>query len=159
LKSLQRELNSDIIIVLQSNSRFRSDEFWNTLIDLGLKWGDGDLFHWTNYESGVGDDNFFSVWTSTEPGYFLPEDVAKGTMNLKDLIFGFSIPRSPDPINVFEIVIESVEHCQSRLGGSIVDENGTPFDKEKYETKIRKIMSKMNESGFEQGQGLILRLI
>jgi len=159
LRALQKELNSDVIIVLRSNSRFRSDQFWNTLTDLGLKWGDGDLFHWTNYESGVGDDNFFSVWTSTEPGYFLPEDVANGTMNPEDLIFGFSIPRSPDPNNVFEIVVESVEYCQSKLGGTIVDENGSPFDKEKCRAKIRQIISKMNESGFDQGQGLILRLI
>lgn len=159
LRALQRELNSDVIIVLRSNSKFRSDQFWNTLTDLGLKWGDGDLFHWTNYESGVGDDNFFSVWTSTEPGYFLPEDVANGTMNPEDLIFGFSIPRSPDPNNVFEIVVESAEFCRSKLGGTIVDENGAPFDKEKYRDKIGKVMSKMSESGFEHGQGLILRLI
>jgi hypothetical protein len=36
-----------------------------------------DLFHW-NSESDFGDDQLFSVQTSAEAGYFLPELIADG---------------------------------------------------------------------------------
>ncbi|HSU55623.1 MAG TPA: cell division protein ZipA C-terminal FtsZ-binding domain-containing protein [Candidatus Dormibacteraeota bacterium] len=44
------------------------------MMALGLEWGDMDLFHWVN-GSDNGDDSFFRVWTSTAPGYFLPEEI------------------------------------------------------------------------------------
>lgn len=159
LKQLQFDLNEGIVLVLKSDSKYKSKDFWNTLIDLGLEWGDGDVFHWTNYNSGIGDDIFFSVWTSTDPGYFLPEDVSKGDFNPNELVFGFSIARSPDPIGVYKILLESIEYCQSKLGGQILDEDGLPYNKKKHSKRIKDVLKKMSDNGFEQGQGLILRLI
>ncbi|MBI3221104.1 MAG: hypothetical protein HYZ44_16455 [Bacteroidetes bacterium] len=159
LRQLQNDLNLEIIIVLQADSKFNSKDFWNTLVDLGLKWGDGDLFHWLNDEHEIGGDNFFSVWTSTDPGYFLPEDIAAEQMQPKDIIFGFSVPRSADPVAVYEIMLQAVGYCQTKLGGKIVDENGLPFDKERYKKQIDELIKKMSENGFSQGQGAILRLI
>ncbi|HEY5824866.1 MAG TPA: cell division protein ZipA C-terminal FtsZ-binding domain-containing protein [Cyclobacteriaceae bacterium] len=158
LRLLQKELGSDIVVVLQSDSKFKSSEFWNTLVDLGLKWGDGDLFHWRN-ENGIGDENFYSVWTTTEPGYFLPEDILTGKINPQNLIFGFSIARSADPLSVYEMMMQSVMHCQSKLGGTILDENGVSFDKAKYKNRIEAVTKKMSENGLDQGQGITLRLI
>lgn len=159
LRQLQHDLNLDIMIVLQADSKFNSTDFWNTLVNLGLKWGDGDLFHWMNDEHEIGDENFFSVWTSTDPGYFLPEDIVAEQMQPRDLIFGFSVPRSADPVAVYETMLQAVDYCQSKLGGKILDENGLPFDKEKYKAQIDELIKKMSENGFEQGQGVILRLI
>jgi cell division protein ZipA len=158
LKMLQRELKSEIIVVLKSDGHFKSIEFWNTLVDVGLKWGDGDLFHWENYESHIGDHHFFDVWTSSDPGYFLPEEVAVNKFKPKDLIFGFSIPRSGDPEKVFEMMSEAIAYCQKRLEGVLLDQNGNPFDKEQYKRAIQQTISRMKEHGLELGQGLTLRL-
>jgi cell division protein ZipA len=140
LKKFQRGLESEIIVVLKSNNHFKSLEFWNTLVEVGLKWGDGDLFHWEN-DSGIGDDNFFDVWTTTAPGYFLPEEVAATTCKPKDLIFGFSVPRSADPERVFEMMIEAMEYCQKRLGGVLLDQ-----------TEIRSIRTSISMRFNEQYQ-------
>lgn len=159
LRQIQNDLNIDVIAVLQSESEFKSKDFWNVLVDLGLTWGDGDIFHWTNHNREIGDDSFFSVWTTTDPGYFFPEDIANGKMEPQDLIFGFSIPRSSDPYGVFEAMVESVKFCQARLGGQILDENGELFDRNRYMTIIDEQTKKMSDYGFSQGQGLIMRLI
>jgi cell division protein ZipA len=69
LVQLNQEFNHDAIIVLQADKQFRGLEIWDALQSVGLKWGDGDLFHWAN-EKDYGHDQHFSVWTTTEPGYF-----------------------------------------------------------------------------------------
>ncbi|WP_315814561.1 cell division protein ZipA C-terminal FtsZ-binding domain-containing protein [Paraflavitalea speifideaquila] len=117
LVQLHHEFNRDIIIVLQSDQAFNGMQAWDVLQNVGLVWGDGDLFHWNNYESNYGNDQHFSVWTTTNPGYFFPEEVKAGNMNPHDLVFGFSIPRSADPKNVFEIMFHAVKYCQHYLGG------------------------------------------
>lgn len=159
LIKLKDELAVDVVLVLKSDSKYKSKDFWNTFVDLGLEWGDGDVFHWTNHKSGIGDNHFFSVWTTTDPGYFLPEDVSKGKMEPTELVFGYTIPRSADPLGVFDILIESIEHCQSKLGGQILDEYGLPLNREKYRKHIKDVLIQMSENGFTPGQGLILRLI
>lgn len=159
LRAIQEGLDHDFVVVLKADSKFRSKDVWNTLVDMGLEWGDGDVFHWQNRESEIGGDNFFSVWTTTKPGYFLPEDVAKGKMKPGDLVFGFSIPRSADPIGVYEILMEGVEHCQSELGGMLLDGDGEPFNKREYRKRIEEVIKMAHKHGFELGQGVIMRLI
>ena len=57
--------------------KFEGLDIWEVMLCLGLKWGDMDVFHWEN-TGGFGDDHFFSVWTSTPPGYFFPEAISPG---------------------------------------------------------------------------------
>ena len=120
---LNKLFDKDILIGLQSENIYNGKEVWDVLQSLGLKWGDGDLFHWNN-SSDYASDQHFSVWTSTEPGYFLPEQVKKGKMNPTNLVFGFSIPRSADPMNVYRIMVNSIKYCQKRLGGQLINKNG-----------------------------------
>ncbi|RZL01468.1 MAG: hypothetical protein EOO62_23305, partial [Hymenobacter sp.] len=95
--------NLGALIVLKADKPFEGTEIWDKMRSLGLHWGDMDLFHWENPNSDAGgDDHLFSVATSTEPGYFLPEHLAKGEVKTTDLIFSFSIPRSSDPQRVLE---------------------------------------------------------
>jgi cell division protein ZipA len=158
LRNFKNEVYTEVIVVLKAESEFNSKDFWNTLVDLGLRWGDGDLFHWENSKNDIGGDFFFSVWTSTDPGYFLPEQIVSGRFKPRDLIFGFSVPRSADPESVFEMMIESVENCREKLGGVILDENGNSFDKKLHQVRIRDSMLRMKEEEFDQGQGLTLRI-
>ena len=115
LAGLYNEFNEDEIILLRSHKFFKGADAWNALLSVGLKWGDGDLFHWNNDNIRYGDDQLFSVWTTTGPGYFLPENIKNGQMNPNDLVFGFSIPRSADPKNIFDIMVNVVSYCQKRL--------------------------------------------
>ncbi|WP_165501809.1 cell division protein ZipA C-terminal FtsZ-binding domain-containing protein [Pedobacter frigiditerrae] len=157
LVQLYHEFNQDAIIVLQSDKQFNGIKMWDALQSVGLNWGDGDLFHWSNHKD-YGDDQHFSVWTSTEPGYFLPEEVKNGNMNPNDLVFGFSVPRSADPQHVFELMFKAVEYCQTRLGGKILDKNRQPFNLEKERKEMKELIGKMESKGIKAGADKALRM-
>ena len=157
LVGFYQEFNGDAIIVLQTNNHFKGAGMWDALQSIGLNWGDGDLFHWNN-DKDYGHDQHFSVWTTTEPGYFLPEDIKGGTMNPQDLVFGFSIPRSADPENIFNAMINAVKYCQKRLGGHILDKHMSPFNEEKERKSLLELVKKMEARGIKAGSDKALRM-
>ena len=138
--------------------KYEGRDIWDVMLCLGLRWGDMDVFHWVN-PSGLGDDYFFSVSTSTPPGYFFPEEIAAGKVRVDDLVFGFSAPRCSQPGQVFESMVRAVQYTQKRLGGTIIDETGSdarPW-KDTAEDSIR--WSKNSKSnGFTPGSNSALRL-
>jgi cell division protein ZipA len=127
LAELKKEFDIEAIILLKSDKDFNGKLAWDVLQSVGLVWGDGDLFHWNN-EENYGHDQHFSVWTTSEPGYFMPEDIKDQSMNPTDLGFSFSVPRSADPKSVFAVMFDAVKYCQKRLGGNILDKDGNPFN-------------------------------
>jgi cell division protein ZipA len=136
---------------------FAGRDVWDVMLCLGLQWGDMDCFHWPN-PSDCGDDFFFSVWTSSEPGYFLPEEVAEGRVNVADLIFGYSIPRSAAPATIYERMVKAVEYAQMRLGGTITEgDDGQPLDSRATEAEIREIADKLKNLGFAPGSDSALQ--
>lgn len=138
-------------LIAPEGEKFPGRKFWDVMLCLGLDYGDGDLFHWIN-NSGFGGDFFFTVETSTPPGYFLPRRIASGEGDLDDLIFSFSIPRSADPVAVFESMANAVEYAHQRLGGEIILGSGEPFDKATERNRIEDIVQKLKNSGFVPGQ-------
>ena len=139
-----------IRLVAPGGKRFAGREVWDVMLSLGLRWGDMDCFHWEN-SSGYGDDFYFSVWTSTEPGYFLPEQVAANRLNVNDLVFGYSIPRSADPVAVYEQMRKAVEYAQKRLGGTIVTEDGGGINHEEVLKEISAMSEELAKLGFRPG--------
>ncbi len=154
---LNKLFDKGILIGLQSENKYNGKEVWDVLQSLGLKWGDGDLFHWNN-SSDYASDQHFSVWTSTEPGYFLPEQVKKGKMNPTNLVFGFSIPRSADPINVYRVLVSSIKYCQTRLGGQIINRNGEPFNEQLELIQLAELIKNMRDNGIIPGSDNSLML-
>jgi cell division protein ZipA len=130
LWELLRECDGDAVLLLQADEdrRFDGRKIWDVMYSLGLKWGNMDLFHWNN-PSDFGDGELFSVWTSTDPGYFLPELIAAGKVMTNDLVFSFSVPRSPAPAEVFDEMIKASRYAQSRLGGTILGDEDRPLCK------------------------------
>ncbi|MCV2486410.1 hypothetical protein OD917_15860 [Flavobacterium sp. SH_e] len=157
LVSTYNEFNIDEIIVLQSDKQFDGLETWDVLQSVGLEWGDGDLFHWNNHRN-YGHDQHFSVWTITEPGYFLPEEIKNGNMNPQNLVFGYSVPRSADPKNVFEVMLNAVEYCQKRLGGNILNKDMQPIDVAQERNKINELIKKMNNKNIKTGSDKALKM-
>lgn len=144
--------NRDAVIILRSPHKapFDGREVWDVMMSLGLRWGDGDLFHWQN-DADFGHDMFFSVETSTSPGYFLPEQIVAGSSRFDDLVFGFSIPRSADPITVLDSMLRAVSYAKKRLGGEILDRNGKPLDESQIRLETKAIVDRLKASGFEPG--------
>lgn len=157
LVALYHEMNNDAIIVLQSNIQFNGREVWDALQSVGLEWGDGDLFHWNNNKD-YGHDRHFSVWTVTEPGYFLPEEIVNGNMNPQNLVFGFSVPRSADPENIFDAMLNAVKYCQKRLGGEILDKNLNPFNENRERNDLLEHLKRMESKGLKAGSDKALMM-
>ncbi len=145
-----------IRLVAPAGKRYSGKELWDVMLCLGLRWGDMDCFHWQS-PSGYGDDFFFSVWTSTQPGYFLPEEVAAGRVQVEDLIFGYSIPRSGDPVAVFTGMVKAVEYAQRRLGGTITGQDDRPLDSAATLKEIQLIAEELTKLGFKPGSDNALR--
>ena len=153
LPKVVAECSRDVTLILDapSGQQFSGRDVWDVMLCVVLVYGDGDLFHWLN-NSGLGDDLFFTVQTSTPPGYFIPERMAKGDGDVDDLFFNFSIPRSADPVAVFDSMADVVEYAQRRLGGEIVLESGRQFDRDAERAKIDEIVRKLRNAGFEPGE-------
>ena len=128
---------------------------WDTMLCLGLKWGDMDCFHWQD-RNQEGEQSFFSVETTTPPGYFLPEQIAAGRMNPADLVFCFSIPRSAAPRQVFHAMARAAEYCRTRLGGTITTHNGSPIPA--LADSLAKVEEALAQLGFPAGSSDALRL-
>ncbi|MFI5377936.1 MAG: cell division protein ZipA C-terminal FtsZ-binding domain-containing protein [Tepidisphaerales bacterium] len=152
LGKLKREFDRQAVLILSAPSgrRFAGRDVWNVMLCLGLRWGDMDCFHWEN-RSDDGDDHLFSVETSTHPGYFLPERIAAGAVNVEDLVFGFSIPRCACPCRVFDAMARAVEYCRQRLGGTILDESGEPADIASTRAQIETLEHQLNAHGIPPG--------
>jgi len=159
LAELKANCDRQAIVVLKAppNSPFEGRKTWDVMMSLGLKWGDMDIFHWAN-DSGDGDDSLFSVWTSSPPGYFLPEEIAADRLHTPDLVFGFSIPRSAAPQSVFSSMVKAAEYARQRLGGELLDRDGRALDVGATQKEISTIEQRLNAAGFSPGLNSTLYL-
>jgi FtsZ-interacting cell division protein ZipA len=153
---LDKAFEHEAIIVLKSEHLFNSAVAWDAMQSVGLVWGDGDLFHWKNDSTSIGGDTHFSVWTSTKPGYFLPEGIRDGNFRPDDLVFGFSIPRSVDPERVQEAMLIAAKYCQKRLGGTLQNKYREPFNETMERKELSGLTKKMNDSGLIPGSTFAL---
>ena len=159
LADIVAECDRDVTLILTApeGKRFSGREVWDVMLCLGLDYGDGDLFHWIN-NSGFGDDHFFTVETSTPPGYFIPRQIASGEGDVRDLIFNFSIPRSADPVAVLDSMANAVKYAQDRLGGKVILGTGEPFERELERKKIQTVVKKLKGAGFLPGDSATCRV-
>lgn len=139
-----------IVLAATSKDGFDGRAVWDVMLSLGLRWGDMDLFHWEN--PGIpGDDHLFSVWTSTPPGYFFPEEIAAGRVHTSDLVFGFSVPRTWQPDVVAESMLRAVHYAERRLEGRALDTDGSELSEEGLKAEVRDIAMTLTEAGFPPG--------
>ncbi|MEN6625342.1 MAG: cell division protein ZipA C-terminal FtsZ-binding domain-containing protein [Candidatus Sumerlaeia bacterium] len=149
---------NDVGIILRApgGAAFSGREIWDVMLCLGIEWGDMDIFHCLNM-AGEGDDNLFSVWTTTPPGYFFPESVARG-QEYADLVFGLNIARTCTPAVVFDAMMKAARYAQKRLGGEIVDEHGRPADEAAIRARIDARAQYLEQAGCAPGTDAALRM-
>lgn len=148
----------EVVLQAPKGRTFDGKAIWDVMLCLGLRWGDMDLFHWEN--PGIpGDDHLFSVWTSTPPGYFFPEQISAGRVQTADLIFGFSIARTFKPEAMFDSMMKAVRYAQKRLGGTLVNVDGSQFSEVATRLEICNVVRRLTSAGFEPGADDTLYLI
>lgn len=148
----------DVVLQAPNGRAFEGKLIWDVMLCLGLHWGDMDLFHWEN--PGIpGDDHLFSVWTTTPPGYFFPEQIAAGLVQITDLAFGFSIARTFQPELIFDSMMKAVGYAQKRMGGTLKNVDGSQFSKDAARSEICSLVERLRSAGFEPGTDDTLYLI
>jgi len=158
LEALRSEIeDAQVIVALVAPEGRPFDGFkmWDALRSLGLEWGDGDLFHWA---ANAGDDSAFSVSTSTDPGYFFPEEAVAGHLHVEDLVFGLSIPRTYQPTVVLEAMIRAAKYVQRRLGGNLVSAQREPLNEAALRASLAQTVQRMTAAGIEPGSDAALQL-
>lgn len=160
LGGLSRRLAGEVSLRLKAPfwKNFDGVKVWDVMMCLGLTWGDMDLFHWQN-DSAHGDTAHFSVWTTTAPGYFLPEQAASGRLRVEDLVFGFVVGRSANPEAVLRGMFAAADYARKRLGGTIEDRAGKKADQMKMLGEVRLIAEELRSAGFEPGASEALMLL
>lgn len=138
-----------ITLAAPDGTLFDGKEIWDVMHCLGLHWGDMDLFHWEN-SSDVGTDHHFSVWTSTSPGYFFPEQIARGETHVSDLVFGFNVARVARPVAIGDAMLRCATYAQRRLGGQLRDPEGNPLSPDIFRLAIVEVESGLRNAGFRR---------
>lgn len=158
LSAVSEQFDRQVTLVLKAPTgrTFSGRDVWDVMLCLGLEWGDMDCFHWRNH-SDIGDDFFFSVSTSTPPGYFLPEEIAANRVAVRDLVFGYSLPRSPDPAKIYERMFAAAEYARKRLGGTVVTDADRQPDLNATLNQIRATVKELETLGFSPGTEQALR--
>lgn len=154
-EELISEFDHEMIIVLKAKSKFKGKDVWDALSSLGLNWGQDDLFHWVNHHNR-GEDAHFSVWTTTPPACFLPEQIHKDKLFPVDLVFGYTIPKNADPTGVFEVVVQCARYCQQQLGGNLLNQVGKPFEEDKARLELVEMVADMDKIGWTPGSQQML---
>jgi cell division protein ZipA len=140
-------------------SPFEGKDLWDVMMSLGLRFGDMDLFHWQSLLRDFGADELFSVWTSSGEGFFVLEDIAAGRFRAKDLLFGYSVPKSADPLQVFDSLRRALEYAQKRLGGEFRDpDHGRPVDFNAEREAIETAVARFETGGFVPGEPSACRI-
>ena len=84
--------------------------------------------------------------------------VHTGRLHVEDLVFGYSVPRCPKPLEVFDAMLRAMTYCQERLGGKIVGGDGRPPDLDDWSRYIREVTRELTSAGFPPGSENALRL-
>lgn len=153
LTRLITDNNKWALIILKADNRFDGRDIWDVMMSVGLEWGDKDLFHWNNKDFPFADSKYLSVWTHTDPGYFLPDDIQQGKTYTKDLVFGFSIPRSIAPKDIYEAMYNISLYAQERLGGTLTDAEGNTVNMDKQLKQIDTIVKNLEKEAIHNGTG------
>lgn len=159
LNHIQTSLDMVAVLTLRApaEQNYAVRDIQAVMSSLGLECDDLDFFVWEN-PSPIGHDFLFTVETNNEAGFFPAEDITAERHQVEDLVFILSIPRCLKPTEVFEAMIRSAQYCQSRLGGSLVDEDGNPPDLDELRRSVLEVTEQLRSHGLEPGMGDTLRL-
>lgn len=157
LGSLQENFDVGVnLSVLPQVALFPEKEIWIGCAALGLDLSPNGLFEW----KAAGSEPVLGVGPLTNyPGFSLAQ-VSAGVVH-EGLDIGFSLPRSPDPMNGLEACFRVAEYLGRRLGGVPVDEDDQPLTERSKATlrdQLREGDRALRSAGIAPGSAEALKL-
>ena len=127
--------------LLPAGRPFPARAVWRAAYALGLRWGNMDLFHALD---AAGRISLFTVSAAGQPGYFLPERAAQGE-GIPGLLLGFELPRSPDPLAVYDRMAVALAYFRQKLGGHPTTPDGGALDGDRLDTRRDELEAMIHE--------------
>ncbi|GLB53005.1 hypothetical protein NBRC110019_20450 [Neptunitalea chrysea] len=142
------------VIRLKADGVYKGKDVWDVMMSVGLQYGANNHFYWYNTDFENASKTYMSAWTTTPKGYFNPENIRDGKVTTNELVFGFSIPRSIAPEEIFDAMYNIAQYAQSRLGGTITP----PVNTENELKQIRTVVKSLQNENMITGTGDALYL-
>lgn len=105
-------------VVSEGREWFRGEDLRDALIDLDLVYGEMGIFH--RYDPEYREP-LFSVASLVEPGTFPVSDM--GSFRCPGVVFFFQPAKVPNPMEVFDDLVDTCRALAVALGGTIRDQN------------------------------------
>lgn len=139
---------------------FPGRQVWNTLHQVGLRWGDMDQYQWAD-PTGQADH---LIWVEAHDGalnYTLPERIAADAQDFHAVHFGLDLRRTPAPDHVAGQMIGMARAFADATGADLtasVDGRQTDFPGG-IVTAAWSAMGALDEIGLAPGDESVLRLV
>jgi cell division protein ZipA len=105
-------------VVSEGRGWFPGEDLRDALIDLDLVYGEMGIFH--RYDPDYREP-LFSVASLVEPGTFPVSDM--GSFRCPGVVFFFQPAKVPNPMKVFDDLVDTCRALAAALGGTIRDQN------------------------------------
>lgn len=133
---LRRRHARAITLTLVATRRpYPARDVWRAALSMGFRWGNLDLFHWTDDRSG---ETLFTLHALGGDAGFLPERAAEGG-TLPGIVLALEVPYCPDPPAVFDRMALALAALRERLGGVPRTDDGQVLDVERLEAQRREV--------------------
>lgn len=121
---------------------FAGYELLQALLSAGLRYGHQQIFHRHTHKDGRGEVLFHCA-SAEKPGSF---DLSKmGSFTTSGLSLFFSPDRMSDPLDTFDVMLDTIDQLVEDLSGVVLDENRQLLTKEKM-VKMRQWIRSIAES-------------
>lgn len=139
------ELPSEVIVVsvvMQDEPFISGAALLPSLLTLGMKFGDMNIFHRHQDNAGNGDVTF-SLANMVNPGTFDLDNMENFTTQGVTLFM--TLPNAGDPFEVFEQMLSAAKQLSQEFGGQLLDDKRSVMTKQTeqhYVSKIREFERK-----------------
>lgn len=163
LSDFWNEYDQWIFLVLEADfdHPYTGKEIHDAALALGLIWDEVSLnYQWLNRDEFVGDRVFFSMG-NLDGADLDPVEMMQKDFTSPGVIFGFYLPISGAPKEVYENMLIATKYFQKRLGGTIQSLEGRELEDEDLEwigTVVQEMAQEMEETGIQPGHDLALWL-
>lgn len=96
-------------------------ELHQTLLDIGMRLGNDNLFHYYNKDNKI----LFSLAASTSTGCFVLEDL--GAFRCSALFIFMNLHSKIKLMSAFNLMLDTARHLVEELGGEIIDDECRPI--------------------------------
>ncbi|EXI62545.1 cell division protein ZipA [Mannheimia granulomatis] len=127
-----------LYIYAPQNEPFRGDLVVHYLEEVGLRFGEHQIFHRHQHIDDLFSPTIFSAANLMNPGTFDLHNIAN--FSTVGLVLFMQLPSEGSDIANMKLLINNAEHLASSLGGFLYDDNQQPFDEQSRQRYMQRVM-------------------